>query len=106
MYIVHCTTNTIWTTSFSVPFVSYTLCRSAEVREYERVHKLVNREEETISHLVLSKDNKGLNCIYFISDSTARLLALLAFLCDEEFFSISIYNPINYIQLLQTLQIL
>ena len=37
----------------------YTVYRSAEVREYKRVHKLVNREDETMSHIVLSKDNKG-----------------------------------------------
>ncbi len=37
----------------------YTVYCSAEVREYKRVHKLVNREEETMSHIVLSKDNKG-----------------------------------------------
>jgi hypothetical protein len=48
-----------------------------------------------MSHIVLSKDNKGKNCIYFISDSTARLLAILAFLCDEEFVSIATYNPLN-----------
>ncbi len=37
----------------------YTVYRSAEVREYKRVHKLVKREDKTMSHIVLSKDNKG-----------------------------------------------
>ena len=36
-----------------------TVYRSAEGREYKRVHKLVNREDETMSHIVISKDNKG-----------------------------------------------
>ena len=58
-----------------------------------------------MSHIVLSKDNKGQNCIYFISDSTARLLPLSCFLCDKDFVSITAYNHLNYIQLLQTLQI-
>jgi hypothetical protein len=58
-----------------------------------------------MSHIVLSKDNKGQNCFYFISDSTARLLALSCFLCDKDFVSITAYNHLNYIQLLQTLQI-
>ncbi len=36
-----------------------TVYGSAEVREYKRVHKLVNRQDETMSHIVLSKDNNG-----------------------------------------------
>ena len=39
--------------------ILYIVNRSAEVREYKRVHKLVKREDETMSHIVLSKDNKG-----------------------------------------------
>ena len=85
--------------------ILYIVNRSAEVKEYKRVHKLVNWEDESMSHIVLSKDNKGKNCIYFISDSTARLLPLSCFLCDKDFVSIATYNPLNYIQLLQTLQI-
>jgi hypothetical protein len=43
----------------------YTVYRSAEVREYKRVHKLVNREDETMSHKVLNKDNKGVKLHLF-----------------------------------------
>jgi hypothetical protein len=57
---VHCTTNTIYGDDvIQCPLCFlYTVYRSAEVREYKRVHKLVNREDETMSHIVLNDDNK------------------------------------------------
>ncbi len=59
---VHCTPNTILYMDdvIQCPLCFlYTVYRSAEVRKYKRVHKLVNREDKTMSHIVLSKDNKG-----------------------------------------------
>ena len=34
--------------------ILYIVNRSAEVRGYKRVHKLVNREDKSMSHIVLS----------------------------------------------------